>query len=63
MKEKILAEEAAPDVLTPMALDNNRQGWASKVTRPPTPKKYLSHQQGQEFRPLAFQVAHSSERP
>lgn len=30
MKEKILTEEAAPDVLTPVALENNRQGWASK---------------------------------
>lgn len=36
MKEEILTEEIALDVLTPIALDHNRQGWASKVIPPPT---------------------------
>lgn len=47
MKEEILAEEAVPDTLTPRALDNNRQGWASAGTPLPTPKKSLSRRPGQ----------------
>ena len=54
MKEEILAEETALDVLTSIASDNNRQRWASEVTPPPTPKKYLSHQLGQEFQPFSI---------
>ena len=36
MKEEILTPEIALDVLTPITLDHSRQGWASKVTPPPT---------------------------
>lgn len=46
VKEEILAEEAALDTLTPVALDHDRQGWASTGTPLPTPKKPPSHQPG-----------------
>lgn len=36
VKEEILTQEIALDVLTPITLDHSRQGWASKVTPPPT---------------------------